>query len=122
MTQTDKSTASATSTSIVDNLGEIAKKRVEATAAAQAALLKEYQEIGQHWSNRAKSEADLASELIGKLTSARSFPETATACQEWAGRRMQLVLEDGEHLLADSLKFLETAARSFSNGGTAAST
>ncbi len=117
MTQVDKSSVAATSTSIVACLGEMTKKRVEATAAAQADLLKELQEIGQHWTIRAKSEADLASELISKLTDARSIPDSAKAYQEWAGRRMQMAFEDGQHLIADSFKLMEKAARGFLDGG-----
>lgn len=116
MAQTDKSTTAAASPSIVADLGEMTKKRVEATAAAQAELFKELQEISQYWTARAKSETDLASELVSKLTGARSIPETATAYQEWASRRMQMALEDGQHLIADSFKLMETAARPFSNG------
>ncbi len=120
MAQADKSTASATS-SIVANLGEMTKKRVEATAAAQAELFQELQQISQHWTARAKSEADLASELVSKLTSARSVPEGAKAYQEWASQRMQMAFEDGQHLVADSFKLLETAARRLSDGGASTS-
>ena len=117
MAQADKSTASATSTSIIADLGEIGKKRAEAVATMQAELFKEFQEISQYWTGRAKTEADLASELISKLTAARSVPETAKAYQEWASRRMQMVLEDGQHLFADSFKLTETTAQLFSDGG-----
>ncbi len=122
MTQVDKSSVGTTSMSIVASLGEMTKKRVEATAAAQAELVKQLEKIGQHWTARAKSETDLASELISKLTDARSVPEGAKAYQEWAGRRMQMAFEDGQHLVADSFKLMETAVRGFSNGGAGAST
>ena len=117
MAQADKSTASATSTSIIADLGEIGKKRAEAVATMQAELFKEFQEISQYWTGRAKTEADLASELISKLTAARSVPEIAKAYQEWASRRMQMVLEDGQRLFADSFRLTETTAQLFSNGG-----
>ena len=107
---------------VVAELAEMGKKRAEAMAAIQADVFKELQEVGQHWVDRAKFEADLASELVSKLTSARSVPETVTAYQEWASRRMQIALEDGQHLFADNIKMVETAARFFSDGraGTAA--
>ena len=122
MAQADKSTASATSNSLVTELGEIANKRAEAMAAVQAELFKRLQEISQHWVARAKSEADLASELVSKLTSARSVPETATAYKEWASRRMQMAAEDGQRLFADSFKLIETSARLFSNGDSGSRT
>jgi hypothetical protein len=74
------------------------------------------QEISQYWSARAKVETDLASELIGKLTSARSVPESAKAYQEWVNQRMSMTVEDSQHLVADGFKLVQTAARSLSNG------
>jgi hypothetical protein len=111
---TDKSTVSTSS--LVPNLGEIGKFRAEAFAAVQAELFKEFQEISEHWSARAKSEAELASELVTRLTSAGSVPDTAKVYQEWASRRMKMALEDGQRLFGDSVKVLETAARLFANG------
>jgi hypothetical protein len=35
---------------------------------------------------------------------------------------MQMALDDGQRLFADSLKLLQTSARMFSNGGTGGST
>jgi hypothetical protein len=93
------------------------KKRAEAVAAMQAELFREFQEISQYWTGRAKTEAELASELLSKLTDARSVQETAKAYQEWASRRMQMVLEDGQRLFADSCKLTETTARLFSDDG-----
>lgn len=122
MAQTDKSAAPTAPAFIVADLGEITKKRVEAAATAQAELFRELQEISRYWTARAKSETDLASELVSKLTGARSIPETATAYQEWASQRMQMALEDGQHLIADSFKLMETAARPFSNGVVSKST
>jgi len=117
MAHADKPTASTTSTSIIADLGEMGKKRAEAMATMQAELFKEFQEISQYWTGRAKAEADLASELISKLTAARSVPETAKAYQEWASQRMQMVLEDGQRLFADSFRLTETTAQLFSDGG-----
>jgi hypothetical protein len=111
----DGSTKSAPSNSLFTELGEIGKERAEAMAAVQTELLDGFQEIGQHWVARATSETNLASELAAKLTSARSVPETMTAYQEWASRRMQLAIEDSRRLFADGLKLAETGARLFTN-------
>lgn len=117
MAQTEKSTPPATSNSFALNISKAGKKQVEAISAMQADVFKELQEMGEHWTARAKSETDLASELLGKLTNARSIPETATAYQEWAIRRAQMAVEDGQRLFTDNVKLMETAARLFSNGG-----
>ncbi len=119
MAQTDKSTPSATATSnsLAANFSKAGKRQVEAISAIQADVFKELQEIGERWTARAKSETDLASELLGKLTNARSIPETATAYQEWAIRRAQMAVEDGQRLFTDNVRLMETSARLFSNGG-----
>lgn len=109
-----KSTASITS--VFAGLGETGKQRVEAAVAVQAELFDELREMNQLWFARAKSEADLASDLVAKLTSAHSVPESTTACREWATRRMEMAVEDGQHLLADSFKLMQTAGRLYSNG------
>jgi len=103
--------------------GEIHRRhRLHRLRARQSVQSRCRSECKQHWVDRAKLEADLASQLVSKLTSARSVPETAMAYQEWASRRMQVALEDGQHLFADNIKIVETAARFFSDGraGTAA--
>ena len=99
--------------SVFGQLGEAGKQGAQAVAEAQQKLFAEFQGIGQHWVARAKSEADLASELIAKLTAARSVPESAAAYQEWATRRMQLTIEDSQRLFADGLKLMETSTRLF---------
>lgn len=116
MAQTENQTTSAAPNSLA-SLGKAGTQRVEAIRAMQADLFKEIQEIGEHWTARVKSETDLGSELLGKLKNARSIPETATAYQEWAIRRAQMAVEDGQRLLTDNIKLMETAAQLFSNNG-----
>lgn len=122
MAQSEKSNTSTAAYSFADNLSKAGKKHVEAISAMQSDVFKELQEIGEYWTARAKTETDLASELVGKLTSARSIPESATAYQEWAIRRAQMAVEDGQRLFTDNVKLMETAARLFSNGGARGST
>jgi hypothetical protein len=122
MAQRDQETAGSTkpspSNSIFAEFGEIGKKRAEAMTAAQTTWLEGLRGVNQHWIGRAQSEAELASELITKLTAARSVPETVTVYQEWASRRMQLAMEDSQRLFSDSLKLMETSARLFTNSST----
>jgi hypothetical protein len=46
---------------------------------------------------------------------------TSAAYQEWAIRRAQMAVEDGQRLLTDNVKLMETAARLFSNSGAGSS-
>jgi hypothetical protein len=92
------------------------KKRLEEFVTVQTELWSKVQESNRNWFDRMQSESDLAAEFAGKLTAARSFPETATAYQQWATRRMELAAEDARRLFADSQKLMETGARLWSSG------
>ena len=112
--QKDKPTMSAIP--IFAALGEAGKQRAKMLAAAQSELLAGFQELNKYWVARAKSEADLTSDLLTKLMSTRSVPESATAYQEWSRRRMDMAVQDGQRLFADGIKLMETSVRLFSNG------
>ena len=92
------------------------QKQIDELVKMQTELFDGLQETNQQWGDRAKSEADLASEFAAKLSAARSIPEAMTACEEWSSRRFEMMVEDGKHLLADSQKFMETGARLLSTG------
>jgi hypothetical protein len=79
-------------------------------------IIETFGEISREWAERMKTEADLVSELMQKLTAARSFPETTTACGEWMSRRMELLAEDNSRLLADTQKFWKAGTRLMSSG------
>ena len=51
------------------------RARAESIFAAQRELLDSLQQMQDHWLARAKSEAELATTLAGKLASARSLPD-----------------------------------------------
>jgi hypothetical protein len=85
-------------------------------------IIETFGEVSREWMARAKSETGLASELVDKLTAARSFAETTTAYGEWMARRMELCAEDGRRFWADTTqKFMEAGTRLLSNGMTGAS-
>jgi hypothetical protein len=89
---------------------------LERLVTMQSELFTTFQEVNRHWLDRLQSEATLTSEFAAKLTAARSIPETAMVCQEWASQRFKIMAEDGKHLLGDTQKFMETSSRLLSNG------
>lgn len=95
---------------------EMGKKRIEDLVHAQTELFEKFQESSKQWLARLQSEANLASDLASRLTSARSIPDAMTACQEWSSRHVEMMAEDGKHLFADAQKFMETGSRFLSNG------
>jgi hypothetical protein len=97
-------------------LAEFGKKRIEAIVEMQKELLETFEAINQAWFERAKSEASLTSELMSKLSAARTVPETADACRECLGKQMDLIADDSRRFFADSQKFIHLGARFLTNG------
>jgi Phasin protein len=89
---------------------EMGKRQVEAMINLQKELVDAIEEVNGEWAARLKAETDLATEFAGKLTAAKSIPETAAICQEWMGRRMEMFAEDSRRFAAGMQKF--TAATS----------
>jgi hypothetical protein len=92
------------------------KKRLEELIAMQTELFEKLQEMNRSWIERMQSEAALTSEFATRLTAARSIPETATVCQDWAKRRMEMSAEDAKRLVADGQKVLQTGTQMLTNG------
>ena len=97
-------------------IAEIGKKRIEAMMEIQKEFLDTFEAINRAWFERAKSVANLTSELVSKLSSARSMPETASAYQECMGKRMEMLADDGRRAFADSQKFIHLGTRFLANG------
>lgn len=96
---------------------EMGQQRLDAAIAAQAELLDIVGEANQAWLDRARSEADLASELTRSLSAARSLPDATKAWQEWASKRMSLLAEDGRRLAADYQRTVAAGARLLNGAG-----
>jgi hypothetical protein len=120
--RTDKAAMSAAPNLNPTALLENGTQRVEEALKLQTEFLGTLQEINQGWFDRAKAEADLASEFIAKLTAARSIPDAVTASQDWASRRMELLAEDGRHVFSDAQKIAAAGARFSPNGWGGSST
>ena len=98
------------------DFGGFAKIGAENFAKIQKELNDFLEETNRHWIARAKSEAEFASELMTKLSNARSIPDAAAVYQEWVTQRMQRLAEDNQKILSDSQKFL-TACTKIAAGG-----
>ena len=102
-------------------LAEMGKKQVEAMMAVHKELIDAIEEVNGEWAARLKAEAEFATEFAGKLSAAKSIPETATICQEWLGRRMELFAEDSRRFAAGIQKFTTATARVLPTGWTGGS-
>jgi hypothetical protein len=95
---------------------EMGEQRLEALTEMQKQFLHAMEEMNRNWVMRAKSEADLASEFMTKLTAAHSIPEAAKVYQEWLTREMNMLAEDGRRLFTESQKLTETTTRLLTSG------
>lgn len=97
-------------------IAAMAMKGLEGFAEVQTEFMKNIREANQKCLEHMQSEATLASEFISKLTASHSPSDTAAAFQDWGKRRMELLTEDGQRMMAEGQKLMEKAARLFSNG------
>jgi Phasin protein len=97
-------------------LAEIGKRQVEALVEAQAEVFDALQEWNRDCFATAKSETMLASDIVIKLMTVRSLPETGAAYQEWLDRWIGKFAEDTQRLLADGRKLMGASSRIVSDG------
>ena len=98
---------------------ELGRKRLEAIAELQKEVFSLFEETNHHWMKRLKQEADLTKQLSGDLSACKSVPEMVSTYQNWLSHHMKLIATDGQSLMADSQKLVETSARMMSgNGGS----
>jgi hypothetical protein len=94
-------------------LMEMGKKRLDAVVGAQTEFLGRLQEVNQDLLARAQTEAEFISELVGKLTAARSLPEAAAVYQDWVSQHIQMLAEDGRRFMIEGQRFMQVGARAF---------
>ena len=111
----DQRTSSNPAMPNMADLAETGRKQVEALLDMQKKFF-DPQDMSRDWAARAKAEADLATAFAEKLSSAKSMPEVAAACQDWMNRRMELFTEDNRRLFADGQKFMNATTQMLSGG------
>ena len=105
-------TATPLSAFPVDLVG-MGKKHLQALFDAQSKLVDTLPALSREWMSCAQAERELSSELLAKLTAARTLPESARACQEWLSRRMDMFADETRMLLADTQKLVDVGAQLF---------
>jgi phasin protein len=118
---TQKETLADTATSAIPMMHpeilDLARQRIGALFTAQKELMETLEGINHDIFNRARAEAELASEFVGKLSAARSMPDATTTYQEWANRELELLAEDGRHMFANGEKMMQVSRRLFVPNG-----
>ena len=98
------------------DFAETANKQLEELADVRTELLARFEEANKWWLDRVQAEANFTSDVVSKLSSARSIPDAMTACQDWGARRFEMAAEDARHILEDTRKFMQMGAHILASG------
>jgi hypothetical protein len=96
------------------DVGKLGQKQADAFLDMQRQLWNLVEEANRNWIARAELERDLASDLAKQLSAAKTPSDVAKIYQHWAGRRLQVLADDNQRLVADSQKLMSAATRFFS--------
>jgi len=115
MTNTQSDYDSSIAANVISQFSQ-AQKQAELIFASQKELLDTLTQMNEHWFARARSEAELTTELTSKLASARSMPDVISVYQDWLSQRMQRHVQDSNHVLVKVQNFIWMGARCLQNG------
>lgn len=115
-------TGSASAKPSPASIGELGREQTAAMIGMQKELLDAYEQASRAWLARAKSEAELWSDLAAKLSASKTFPDALGAYQECVSQRMQMTAEDGRRLFDECQKITQKITQSFSGGWPSGST
>ena len=82
------------------------QKTLEAMNGMQKGFLDALQEFNRQWVSGVNAEMALGSELLAKLTAAKSVPDAAIACQGCMNRQMEIIAENSRQMLAAGEKLM----------------
>jgi hypothetical protein len=111
--QTGSATVAMPLSSFPADLVGMGRKRLQALFDAQSKLVDTLPALSREWMSAAQAERELSSELLTKLSAARTLPESARAYQEWLSRRIDMFADETRMLLADTQKLVDVGARLF---------
>jgi len=86
-----------------------AQKQFQGFREVQSELAQKAMNINQYWMDRGRYEAKTASEFASRLATVHSIPEAMTAWQEWSKSRLERMVDDGKHLVADIQEVMKAA-------------
>jgi hypothetical protein len=111
--RTDTTSASAPLSLFPVDLVDLGKMRLQALFDAQSKLVDTLPALSRDWMSCAQAERELSSELMAKLSAARTLPESARAYQEWLSRRIDMFADETRMLFDDTQKLVDVGARLF---------
>jgi len=103
---------------ISQEFAAMGQKTLEAMGGMQTGFLDALQELNRQWISGVNAETALASELLAKLTAAKSIPDAAIACQGCVNRQMEIIAENSRQMLAAGEKLMPQLFGNGSGAGT----
>jgi hypothetical protein len=98
----------------VFDMAEFAKlgqEQSQALTEAQKEWTRLFQQANDDWRDRIALERNMAAELTGELTAARTLPDAAAAYQKWMARHFELMAKDSQKLMDSSQTFAASMSR-----------
>jgi hypothetical protein len=87
------------------------QKQSQALTEAQKEWTRLFQQANDDWRARVALERDMAAELTGELSAAKTPPEAAAAYQKWMTRHFELMAKDSQKLVESSQMFVTSINR-----------
>ena len=91
-----------------EHLSDIARQNVEWLATIQKQLLDVLSKANHEWVTFLNEEAELASNLSKKMTTAKSIPDATAAYQELISRQMELMTQQAKIIFENTQEFTKT--------------
>ena len=103
-------------TRIPEHLSDIAGQNIETLAAIQKQLLDVLNKANHEWVTFLNEEAELASNLSNKMTTAKSIPDATAAYQELVSRQMELMTRQARIIFENTQEFTKAFMQVVSGG------
>jgi hypothetical protein len=94
---------------------EAGKAGANAIFDLQKEFLSVYEDAGETWLKRLKSECNLWAEFATQLSEARTLPDGLRACQHSFSKRVRLATEDGQFLIGEGQRIANAVRHTLSS-------
>ena len=121
MAQKESSVSPVFSQLINPEIAGLGQKNLEALTAVQKQFFDAVNKANREWLACLNDEATLTSTFAKKVTSAKSIPEAAAVCQEWAGQQMELFSKQAKKVFEEAQDFTQSCTKIMGNVGGIAS-
>jgi hypothetical protein len=107
-------------TRVPEHLSDITRQNIETLAAIQKQLLDVLNKANHEWVTFLNEEAELASNLSKKMTTAKSIPDATAAFQELISRQMELMTRQARIIFENTQEFTKACMQVVSGGNAGA--